>query len=398
MAITILSAAGYGAILTNQDCDLSAAQDIYLKWDEFASETGLYTVSSDTTECVGVSPKLHLNMGQTYAFHQTDISNWYHPVGFSYEPGGAHNDCGDGSGECPELGGEDSGTLTTSTREQRRFSISLPYHNTHSRTHHHHHPRRAGTTLQYYVNDVAVADDESGFGLDAYEPLFFYPQDDWSAYTFKVHLTVPDVTSFYYFCHIHSTMSALIEVVGASVDAASPTRHDDFFVEPPEVSAQDEACGTVGVADFMESSYGDSTCDGKAFLCGDSLSSSFNECLQAIDCKMHHDMAVHTDDDPVKTFMRQMIPHHANAVSMAKVLLKHANVADEVAALARAIINVQNAQIQEMQGYLDGEGADHGTKCYEDSGNGCPYGCVPASSRRRLLFASSPCGDGCVVG
>ena len=31
MAITILSAAGYGAILTNQDCDLSAATDIYLK-------------------------------------------------------------------------------------------------------------------------------------------------------------------------------------------------------------------------------------------------------------------------------------------------------------------------------------------------------------------------------
>lgn len=114
---------------------------------------------------------------------------------------------------------------------------------------------------------------------------------------------------------------------------------------------------------------------------------------------MHHDMAVHTDDDPVKTFMRQMIPHHANAVSMAKVLLKHSDVlTDDVAALARAIINVQNAQIQDMQAYLDEHGADYGTKCYEDSGNGCPYGCVPTSSRRHLLFASSPCGPGCVVG
>jgi hypothetical protein len=60
----------------------------------FASETGLYTVEG----CTGASPKLSLNAGQSYHFIQTDASNWYHPVGFAYEPGGAHNDCGDGSG------------------------------------------------------------------------------------------------------------------------------------------------------------------------------------------------------------------------------------------------------------------------------------------------------------
>ena len=110
-------------------------------------------------------------------------------------------------------------------------------------------------------------------------------------------------------------------------------------------------------------------------------------------------MAVHTDDDPVATFMRQMIPHHANAVSMAKVLKKHATLTDEVAELVLSIINVQNHQIQTMQAILDGLGEDYGTKCYEDSGDGCPHGCVPIGRRsRHLLFATSPCGDGCMLG
>ena len=73
MAFSFATTMSMGAILTNQDCDLSDATDIYLKWNEFASETGLYTVASDSVECPGVSPKLHLNAGQTYAFHQTDI-------------------------------------------------------------------------------------------------------------------------------------------------------------------------------------------------------------------------------------------------------------------------------------------------------------------------------------
>ena len=30
-----------------------------------------------------------------------------------------------------------------------------------------------------------------------------------------------------------------------------------------------------------------------------------------------------THADPIVTFMQQMIPHHANAVSMSKILLKH---------------------------------------------------------------------------
>ena len=69
-------------------------------------------------------------------------------------------------------------------------------------------------------------------------------------------------------------------------------------------------------------------CKGKKFLCSDEQNSEapendFNECLEAIDCQMHREMAVSAEGATMAaTFLRQMIPHHANAVAMAKTLLK----------------------------------------------------------------------------
>ena len=83
-------------------------------------------------------------------------------------------------GECPELGGEP-----------------------------------AGSTLQYYVNGVAITSDESSFRLDAYEPLFFNSLGYWNTQAFKVTLTIPsdaNYTTIYYFCHVHGGMSAEIEI------------------------------------------------------------------------------------------------------------------------------------------------------------------------------------------
>merc|ERR1712226_130119 len=105
---------------------------------------------------------------------------------------------GDGSeGECPELGGED-----------------------------------AGSTLQYYVDDAAQTKDESGFGLDAYEPLFFNSQDWWGEHAFKVTLTIPADASYstvYYFCHVHAGMSAEIRVVGSSYDGEMTKIASEFL-------------------------------------------------------------------------------------------------------------------------------------------------------------------------
>merc|ERR1719247_2196569 len=97
-----------GAIEFGKVCDKTSdtAATITLKWNEFASEWGMYTVDG----CEGVGPKLQLTAGTVYTFDQSDASNWYHAVGFSYIAGGAHTECKDSAGaagECPELGGED---------------------------------------------------------------------------------------------------------------------------------------------------------------------------------------------------------------------------------------------------------------------------------------------------
>ena len=63
-----------------------SATNLCMSLDPFASETGYYNFANYT----GSSPTIRATIGQTYTFDQSDASNWYHPVGFAYEPDGAH--------------------------------------------------------------------------------------------------------------------------------------------------------------------------------------------------------------------------------------------------------------------------------------------------------------------
>ena len=75
----------------------------------------------------------------------------FHPVGFAYIAGGAHTVCRDSggtAGECPEVGGVAEAASNPTT----------------------------ASVLQYFVDNVNITNDESGFGLDTYEPLFFNSQ------------------------------------------------------------------------------------------------------------------------------------------------------------------------------------------------------------------------------
>jgi plastocyanin len=390
--IAAMSASLLGSLLSGEAC--TPGPQVELKWNAHASEWGAYEI----TGCEGVNPKLLIAAGQEYTFDQSHASNWYHPIGFAYIAGGAHTECVDGDGamgECPELGGED-----------------------------------AGTTIQYYVDDVPVISDESGFGLDAYEPLFFNSQDHWGESAFKVTLNIPTsapFTKIYYFCHIHAGMSAEIEITGSAggnilnpavlgreTEASALAIFDGIqAADQKSVSTHDQACGTYNT--FAEDTK--SSCKNSHFLCGDGAGGAYETCLEAIDCKMHHDMAISVEAGASKfaTFARQMIPHHQNAVSMAKSLIKFHTAADYANAgaaedddhaaaenLARNIINVQNAQIQMLAGWLDANPDLAGTshKCYDQpegamcSGKGgkneCPAGthCDCGGHRRHLLFAS----------
>jgi len=385
--IAAMSASALGSYTSGEAC--AVGTKVELKWNAHASEWGAYTI----TGCNGVNPKLSIAAGVEYTFDQSDASNWYHPIGFAYIAGGAHTECMDDAGakgECPELGGE-----------------------------------AAGTTIQYRIDGTKVTSDESGFGLDAYEPLFFNSQDWWGEQTvFNVTLTIPadaTYTKIYYFCHIHAGMSAEIEITGSTattttvINAAvlgGETEASALAIfagiqasDQKSVSSHDEACGTYDTyaADTK------STCSNSHFLCGAGAAGAYETCLEAIDCKMHHDMAVSvpsTSTSKFATFARQMIPHHQNAVSMTKVLTKHHTTADYPAAgtedqdqafaegLVRNIINVQNRQIQQLSAWLESNTVLSGVseKCYGDS--------LPAPSDKSGLstLALVGIGLGAVVG
>ena len=102
-----------------------------------------------------VNPTIAMEVGQTYTFVQADRSNYFHPLGFSYFPDGAH----DGVDELePGIGlGSDPSCVDDLTCAAPMYFLNGEY-------------------LGNYSNIEEVAPLSLGaedFGLDAYEPLFF---------------------------------------------------------------------------------------------------------------------------------------------------------------------------------------------------------------------------------
>ena len=260
-----------------------SATNICMTLDPFAGESGYYYFAGHT----GASPTIEVNIGDTIVFDQSDSSNWYHPVGFAYEPDGAHGSTWGGA-ELPEVEGKGE--------------------------------------LQYYIDGKAPACADAGdTGLDCYEPEFFFPRGDWSAkkYTAKLTITqaVADASNggvIYYFCHIHSKMSGKIKIAGSTGKAGSKEK---ALYLPSKISPEDNTCGTYNVGVY---GHGQPKACAERFLCG-KLDTTFEACLQAVDCAMYKEMKAEvTADgaDKIAYFMQQMIPHHQNAVNMAKIVMK----------------------------------------------------------------------------
>jgi len=181
----------------------------------------------------------------------------------------------------------------------------------------------------------------------------------------------PGLGEIFYFCHLHTGMSGRIRLQDADGQDI-PVPNPIPLYKPYQADQFDAMCGTYEVSDYAPGEGFQAHCRDLEFLCGNNLDSEFGRCMRAIDCKMNRQMRVVNSDNHIVTFMHQMIPHHDNAVNMAKILLKKVEageipsgeveegafgIADEdVEDLLWNIINTQNEQITFMNTWLEENG------------------------------------------
>merc|ERR1719362_47479 len=80
---------------------------------------------------------------------------------------------------------------------------------------------------------------------------------------------------------------------------------------------------TINLSPFQPGKGYDNFCKGNVFMCSDEKNyDQFASCFDAVNCAMHDQMKVAHTGNCQELFINQMIPHHQNAVNMAKILLK----------------------------------------------------------------------------
>jgi Domain of unknown function (DUF305) len=151
------------------------------------------------------------------------------------------------------------------------------------------------------------------------------------------------------------------------------------------VSVYDQSCGTFGLDAFRTPDNPECP---DHFVCYDGAGTIgvMADCIDSMNCAMLDGMSVTYGDagkdsltNDAILFIRMMIPHHENAVNMAKHLLISGEVdcarggpveeGDDVATscllepIIRGIINTQNHQIQTMKGILEGFGVEEINDC-----------------------------------
>jgi len=173
---------------------------------------------------------------------------------------------------------------------------------------------------------------------------------------------------------VHSLMTGRIKLIGSDGSKVNEADTPEIPYAYGCVSKFDRECGTFGLDGFQPEN--NSQCPN--FICYDGAGTigEMVTCVDAMNCAMLKGMTVEYGDEgkdsklnDVILFLREMIPHHQNAVNMAKNLLQSGETncslegpveeGDSVSTaclldpIVRSIINVQNSQIQAMQGLLE---------------------------------------------
>jgi len=336
--------------------DTTGECEVIMKINHFAGERGYYEVDG----CDGVNPTLHLSINRTYKFDQSDKSNWYHLIGFAYEADGAHT----GVDELePVIAPGDSNCAETT-------SCPAPMY------------YKDGKYTGVYSNNpdlLPATTGEDDFGLDTVEPEFFHPLGEWLGYgSYETYLNF-DTTydkDIFYFCHVHSDMTGRIKLLDANGEMLSTENVPEIPYEYDIVTEYDQKCGTFGLDSFQ---LPNAKCPDH-FVCdaGEGIVGTFGACVDSMNCAMLNGMTTTYGGDNIGSdflndailFMRQMIPHHQNAVNMAKAALilgeiecssaepleegMDISVGCHLDPIVRGIINSQNKQIQTMRDILNG--------------------------------------------
>lgn len=361
MAFAAIGPDGY---CRSDNCNGETGECIFsVKLNLTAGELGYYTFKECGEDVT--NPTLGIEMGKTYRFVQADRSNWYHPLGFAYYADGAHNDVDElEPGIAPPgvsaVSGSVSKTLNTTCAKDLSCPAPMYFQN--------------GTYLGKYSNDrsiMNVTTGEDDFGLDHYEPLFFHPPPQWTEYgEFSVTLLFPEIAGFqgdiFYFCHIHQYMTGRIKLLKDDVSIQPDVDTPKIPYDYDTPSDYDQTCGTYGLKDFQ---LAHPECP-ERFVCNvpneNKELAAFSDCIDSMNCHMFAGMTTNVNAGSENAlFIHQMIPHHQNAVNMAKALLvtgklKCKDLTEEtddcvLENILREIINVQNAQIQAMRGILDNQ-------------------------------------------
>lgn len=173
---------------------------------------------------------------------------------------------------------------------------------------------------------------------------------------------------------IHQYMSGRIKILKGGVPVSSndsPALGYSYDVP----GTFDIACGTFGLDAFQ---LPNSQCPDH-FVCnadqGSSSLASYSACIDAMNCAMMDGMTTGvTARSEDALFVHQMIPHHQNAVNMAKATLivstlSCRNITNQddpdcvLEMILRDIINSQNHQIQLMRNYLTAKGLPQTDNC-----------------------------------
>lgn len=303
---------------------VSATNTYTVHVDIFASERGYYVF----VECGldWINPPIGMEYGETYTFVQEDRSNFWHPLDFSYFPDAHHvgADLLDPrvDGNLGEIAVAASGTTSSEAIAQAAGDDSCASNMT-------------CPSPMYYLNDgylgsysnipesMPATVNQADVGLNMYEDFFFKSMPAWKGYgKFSIKLKFDDeayTKDIFYYCRIHQFMAGRIKLLKNGVPV---NKKDDpaAYYEQETPGVFDERCGTYGLDQFQ---LPHPECPAR-FVCDvDDNMREFASCIDAMDCHMMTGMTTKVSSKTeLALFLHQMIPHHQNAVNMAKALIK----------------------------------------------------------------------------